>query len=80
MMINLTFANRLTILPVGVVSKNVMGTRMMLLSSLECRIRDALTEALAMSRVPINTKMPVSKRGEFPDQWCDKSVKVVRKV
>lgn len=46
----------------GVVSKNTMGTRRMFLSSLECRIPDALTEALARSRVPRNTKRPVIKR------------------
>lgn len=62
-----TFANRLTTLPVGVVSKNIMGTRMMLFSSLECRMRDALTEALAMSRVPRKTKMPVGKRRDCLD-------------
>lgn len=57
-MINPTFAKRLTTLPMGVVSKNTMGTRSMLLSSLECRMRDALTEALARSSVPRNTKKP----------------------
>lgn len=62
-----TFANRLTTLPVGVVSKNIMGTRMMLFSSLECRMRDALTEELAMSRVPAKTKIPGGKSRDFLD-------------
>lgn len=61
-MINLTFAKRLTTLPVGVVSKKNIGTRIMLFSSRECRIRDALTEALARSSVPMNTKSPALKR------------------
>lgn len=59
--INSTFAKRLITLPMGVVSKNIMGTRSMLLSSLECRIRDASIEALASRSVPINTKTPVRK-------------------
>lgn len=56
-----TFANRFTTLPVGVVSKNIIGTRMMFFNSLECRMRDALTEELAISRVPRKTKIPVGK-------------------
>lgn len=65
MMINLTFAKRLTTLPVGVVSKNTIGTLRMLLSSLECKIRDASTEALASSSVAKNTKMPTIKGEHF---------------
>lgn len=65
MMITLTFAKRLTTLPLGVVSKNTMGTLTMLLSSLECRIRDASTEALARSSVAMNTKMPTIKGEHF---------------
>lgn len=59
-MINPTFAKRFTTLPMGVVSKNAIGTRNMLLSSLECRIRDAEIEAFARSSVPRNTKIPVN--------------------
>lgn len=65
MIINLTFAKRLTTLPVGVVSKNIMGTLIMLLSSLECSIREALTEALARSSVPKNTKSPAAEGEMF---------------
>lgn len=65
-MINPTFANLLTTLPMGVVSKNTMGTRSMLLSSLECRIRDAAIEALARSSVPMNTNNPAVKE-KFPN-------------
>lgn len=60
-MINPTFAKRFITLPMGVVSKNTMGTRSMLLSRFECRIRDAETEALARSSVPRNTKKPAIK-------------------
>lgn len=62
MIANLTFAKRLTTLPVGVVSKNSMGTLIILLSSLECSMREALTEALARSSVPKNTKSPTVER------------------
>lgn len=65
MIINLTFAKRLTTLPVGVVSKNIMGTLIILLSSLECSIREALTEALARSSVPKNTKIPAAEGETF---------------
>lgn len=65
MIINLTFAKRLTTLPVGVVSKNIMGTLIILLSSLECSIREALTEALARSSVPKNTKSPAAEGEMF---------------
>jgi hypothetical protein len=57
-----TLAKRLTTLPDGVVSKNIMGTRRMLFSSREWRIRDALIEPLARSRVPMNTNTPVVRR------------------
>lgn len=55
----------MTTLPIGVVSKKTMGTRRMLLSSFECRIRDASTEAFARSSVPRNTKRPAVKVGGF---------------
>lgn len=64
-MMHPTFAKRLTTLPIGVVSKNNMGTLRMLLSSLECRIREAATEALARDNVPRNTKRPAMKGQSF---------------
>lgn len=62
---NLTFAKRLTTLPVGVVSKNSMGTLIILSSSLECSMREALMEALARSSVPKNTKTPAAEEKNF---------------
>lgn len=65
MIITLTFAKRLTTLPVGVVSKNSMGTLIILWSSLECSMREALMEALARSSVPMNTRIPATEGENF---------------
>lgn len=67
-MIYLTFAKRLTTLPVGVVSKNIIGTRIMLLRSLECRMRDAFVEELASSSVPRNTNKPAIEENNLNKQ------------
>lgn len=65
MIITLTFAKRLTTLPVGVVSKNSMDTLIILLTSLECSVREALMEALARISVPRNTRIPAAEGENF---------------
>lgn len=58
---SLTLANLLTMRPVGVVSKKLMGARRMLLSSCWCMMREARTLPRADSTVAKSRKIPARR-------------------
>jgi len=55
--VSMSRENRLTIRPIGVVSKNDSGLRMMLMSMLSWRLRDAWMPLYAIINAYVNTNM-----------------------
>lgn len=67
---SLTLANLLTMRPVGVVSKKLMGTRRMLLSSCWCSNREAWMAPWAVRMIPTSRKAAGHRHRQVSTELC----------